>query len=143
MRTLNRRHKLAVLALDYRGYGKSEGKPSEQGLYQDARAARRWLAEKEQIAEGDVIRAVEGSGFIRVLYRRGANSNSLFATERCNSYCLMCSQPPKLADDSYRVGVILRLLELIDRSATELVIRQCPVDARSAGRNARIVSAQP
>jgi len=55
LRTLNRRHKLAVLALDYRGFGKSEGKPSEQGLYQDARAARRWLADKEHIAETDVI----------------------------------------------------------------------------------------
>src|SRR5947208_4982986 len=55
LRTLNRRHKLAVLALDYRGFGKSEGKPSEPGLYQDARAARRWLAEKEHIGEGDVI----------------------------------------------------------------------------------------
>ncbi len=55
LRTLNRRHKLSVLALDYRGFGKSEGKPSEQGLYQDARAARRWLAEKEHIAESDVI----------------------------------------------------------------------------------------
>jgi fermentation-respiration switch protein FrsA (DUF1100 family) len=55
LRTLNRRHKLAVLAPDYRGFGKSEGKPSEQGLYQDARAARKWLAEKEHVAEGDVI----------------------------------------------------------------------------------------
>src|SRR2546426_2510342 len=34
----------------------------------------------------------------------------------------MCSQPPKVEDDSYRVGVILRLLELIDPSATELVV---------------------
>ncbi len=55
LRTLNRRHKLAVLALDYRGFGKSEGKPSEQGLYQDARAARKWLADKDHIAESDVI----------------------------------------------------------------------------------------
>ena len=55
LRTLNQRHKLAVLAPDYRGFGKSDGKPSEQGLYQDARAARRWLAEKEGIAESDVI----------------------------------------------------------------------------------------
>lgn len=29
----------AVLMLDYRGYGKSEGRPTEAGLYQDARAA--------------------------------------------------------------------------------------------------------
>src|SRR5881392_3771265 len=55
IRILNRRHNLAVLALDYRGFGKSEGKPSEQGLYQDARAARRWLADKEHIAESDLI----------------------------------------------------------------------------------------
>lgn len=55
LRMLNRRHNLAVLALDYRGYGKSEGTPSEQGLYQDARAARRWLAQQNGIAESDVI----------------------------------------------------------------------------------------
>ncbi|HET8759511.1 MAG TPA: alpha/beta hydrolase, partial [Nitrospiria bacterium] len=30
---------LAVFAIDYRGYGRSQGKPSEQGLYRDARAA--------------------------------------------------------------------------------------------------------
>jgi uncharacterized protein len=55
LRVLNQRHKLAVLALDYRGYGKSEGTPNEQGLYQDARAARKWLAEKESIGEGDIV----------------------------------------------------------------------------------------
>jgi uncharacterized protein len=32
-----------VLALEYRGYGKSEGTPSEEGLYADARAAYSWL----------------------------------------------------------------------------------------------------
>ncbi|HXG60122.1 MAG TPA: alpha/beta hydrolase [Planctomycetota bacterium] len=32
-----------VFALDYRGYGRSEGTPSEEGLYRDARAAYEWL----------------------------------------------------------------------------------------------------
>jgi hypothetical protein len=32
-----------VLIIDYRGYGKSEGRPSEQGLYTDARAAWDYL----------------------------------------------------------------------------------------------------
>lgn len=32
-----------VLAVDYRGYGKSEGTPSEEGLYRDAQAAYDWL----------------------------------------------------------------------------------------------------
>ena len=46
---------LAVLALDYRGYGRSEGKPTEAGVLLDARAGRKWLAEKEGIAESDVV----------------------------------------------------------------------------------------
>ena len=41
---LNRRHGLAIMTFDYRGYGKSEGTPSESGILQDARAARLWLA---------------------------------------------------------------------------------------------------
>lgn len=55
LRVLNQRHGLSVLALDYRGYGKSEGTPSEQGILLDGRAARRWLAEREGIAETDVL----------------------------------------------------------------------------------------
>ncbi len=55
LRILNRRHNLSVLALDYRGFGKSTGKPTEAGILQDARAARKWLAEKEGIAEKDVV----------------------------------------------------------------------------------------
>jgi fermentation-respiration switch protein FrsA (DUF1100 family) len=32
-----------VLLLDYRGYGRSEGRPTEKGLYEDAEAAYRWI----------------------------------------------------------------------------------------------------
>lgn len=35
-----------VLAIDYRGYGRSGGKPGEAGLYRDARAAWDWLSRK-------------------------------------------------------------------------------------------------
>ena len=34
----------ATLIVDYRGYGKSEGTPTELGVLQDARAARTCLA---------------------------------------------------------------------------------------------------
>lgn len=37
---------LSVLILDYRGYGKSEGTPSEAGTAMDADAGWRWLKEK-------------------------------------------------------------------------------------------------
>ena len=36
----------AVLLFDYRGYGKSEGKPHEAGVVADGLAAQRWLAER-------------------------------------------------------------------------------------------------
>ncbi|MCH7591252.1 MAG: alpha/beta hydrolase [Planctomycetes bacterium] len=36
---------LNVLIIDYRGYGRSEGKPSETGTYEDAEAAWRYLTE--------------------------------------------------------------------------------------------------
>jgi uncharacterized protein len=36
-----------VLLVDYRGYGKSEGEPSEEGTYRDAQAAWDWLVSKK------------------------------------------------------------------------------------------------
>lgn len=55
LKDLQQRHRLSVLAFDYRGYGRSSGTASEQGLYDDARAARKWLAEKAQIAPRDIV----------------------------------------------------------------------------------------
>ncbi len=40
---------------DYRGYGKSEGRPSEAGLYQDAEAAFRWLTETRGVNPRHII----------------------------------------------------------------------------------------
>ncbi len=37
-----------LFILDYRGYGSSEGKPSEKGLYLDGEAAWVWLAERSR-----------------------------------------------------------------------------------------------
>lgn len=36
----------AVFILDYRGYGRSEGRPGEEGTYLDAQAAAQWLRQK-------------------------------------------------------------------------------------------------
>ena len=40
---------IAVLALDYRGYGQSAGVPTEEGVYLDAEAAWSWLAQQPEI----------------------------------------------------------------------------------------------
>ena len=49
------RHQVSVMVFDYRGYGRSGGKPDELGVYQDARAARKWLAEATDSNESDVV----------------------------------------------------------------------------------------
>ncbi len=53
---------VSVLAFDYRGYGRSEGKPNEKGILADARAARAWLAKRENIAEKDIVVMGESLG---------------------------------------------------------------------------------
>lgn len=53
--TLSRRVGVSVLVFDYRGYGRSEGTPTEEGILADARAARTWLARREGIAEREVV----------------------------------------------------------------------------------------
>ncbi len=45
----------ALLILDYRGYGKNEGTPSESGLYSDADAAYQWLIDQGYAAKQIVI----------------------------------------------------------------------------------------
>jgi fermentation-respiration switch protein FrsA (DUF1100 family) len=52
----------SVFVFDYRGYGKSEGTPSEQGVLADARAARKWLAQRTGVAEQDIVVMGESIG---------------------------------------------------------------------------------
>ena len=46
---------LDVLIIDYRGYGRSDGSPSEQGLYADAAAAWTWLTRTRAIPAEKIV----------------------------------------------------------------------------------------
>jgi fermentation-respiration switch protein FrsA (DUF1100 family) len=46
---------LSVLIIDYRGYGQSEGRTSEQGIYRDAEAAWRYLVENRDTPQERII----------------------------------------------------------------------------------------
>lgn len=46
---------LAVLIIDYRGYGRSTGKPSEVGTYRDAEAAWAYLVNTRGITPEDIV----------------------------------------------------------------------------------------
>ena len=50
-----RRLGLDVFIFDYRGYGGSDGEPSEAGLYQDAAAAWRYLVETRGVSPGNIV----------------------------------------------------------------------------------------
>jgi thioredoxin len=51
-----------LLIFDYRGYGKSEGSPSEEGVYKDARAAWDYLTETRGLSAGKIILFGESLG---------------------------------------------------------------------------------
>ncbi|MBD3894723.1 alpha/beta hydrolase [Halomonas sp. ML-15] len=46
---------LSVLIIDYRGYGRSEGRPSEEGTALDARAAWQWLRDDAGLATDEIV----------------------------------------------------------------------------------------
>lgn len=59
---LNQRYQVSVLVFDYRGYGRSEGTPTIDGILHDAHDARALLAEREGIVEDEVVLLGESLG---------------------------------------------------------------------------------
>lgn len=74
----------------------------------------------EYLADGDIVRISPKTRAVRTLFRRNSRTNAFLLTERCNNYCLMCSQPPKSADDSWIIREILQVIPLIDPSTPEI-----------------------
>lgn len=76
-----------------------------------------WIATNTlnlDLAPGDVIEIQPATRRVARRFQRGAKGNVLFATERCNSFCLMCSQPPREVRDDWRISAMKALVELID-----------------------------
>ncbi|WP_439365264.1 His-Xaa-Ser system radical SAM maturase HxsC [Bradyrhizobium sp. DASA03005] len=74
----------------------------------------------DYLVPGDVIGIQHASKRFRSLYRHGSKHNSFLVTERCNNYCLMCSQPPKSVDDSWILDEISESLPLLDKELPAL-----------------------
>jgi len=55
LRVLHDRVGVTAMLFDYRGYGRSDGVPTEEGVLADARAARRWLANRVGIPESEIV----------------------------------------------------------------------------------------
>ena len=52
---LHSRLGMNIFIFDYRGYGKSEGSPSEEGIYRDARAALAYLQARPEPAPQQIV----------------------------------------------------------------------------------------
>ena len=64
---------LAALMIDYRGYGRSGGRPSEEGLYRDAEAAYDWLRARPEIDPSSIVafgRSLGGAVAVELARRR-------------------------------------------------------------------------
>ncbi len=85
----------AVLIFDYRGYGRSSGKPSEAGLHLDAETAWAYLTEVRGIAPDDIVLFGESLG--------GALAAHLAARQRPGALVLASAftSVPDLAADLY------------------------------------------
>jgi His-Xaa-Ser system radical SAM maturase HxsC len=70
------------------------------------------------LGDADVVALSEGR--LRSLYRARSLHNSLLLTERCNNYCLMCSQPPKRANDDWILEEAFEAVRLIPKTTASL-----------------------
>ena len=79
----------------------------------------------DHLDDGDIV-SVGSDGNINTLYRVNSFHNTLLATERCNSNCLMCSQPPRDRND-------IEILHTIHKKLIPLIPKDCPELGISGG----------
>lgn len=80
---LSRMHRMSVLAFDYPGYGRSEGRTNERNILKDAEAARAWLARENGIRESDIVligRSLGGAVAVDLAASKGARGLILEST---------------------------------------------------------------
>ena len=67
----------SIFLFDYRGYGKSEGRPHESGLIQDGLAAQTWLAKRMALQPKEIVlwgRSLGGGVAVAIAERQGARA---------------------------------------------------------------------
>lgn len=79
---LRDRYSVNVLAFDYRGYGKSRGKPFEQGVLTDADAAYAWLTENGHAKPDKIILWGRSLGGAVATHLAGKNGAQLLVLDR-------------------------------------------------------------
>jgi len=67
----------------------------------------------EEMEEYTILKIENNSIYLSIL--PSSNNHVLFLTNRCNHYCLMCSQPPTTDNDDYLIEDNMKIIELMDK----------------------------
>jgi His-Xaa-Ser system radical SAM maturase HxsC len=73
-------------------------------------------SELSYLQAGDIVSLSPEGRQVRVLWRSASDQNSVLLTERCDHYCLMCSQPPRNVDDAWLLEEAMDLVRLLPRT---------------------------
>lgn len=95
------------------------GSPSSPSLLHDN--SFHLSEEFSYLQSGDVVRITPGPN-LRVVFRKKNPTNYITITEQCNSFCIMCSQPPRPEDDSHLIEEYISALPLFDIDSKEIGI---------------------
>ena len=73
-----------------------------------------------ELHENDIV-TIEPDGQINVIFDSNSNHNAIFITERCNSNCIMCPQPPvKEEEDKFELN--LKYISLLPKETETIGI---------------------
>lgn len=76
----------------------------------------------DELEYDDIIFAAPGKDSVDVSYRRTDLHHTLFLTNRCNSNCLMCSQPPTKEEDGWLADEAIDIMRHIEHSPQSIGI---------------------
>lgn len=80
------------------------------------------ISDLKHLDVGDIV-LINPNGTVYTLFRIKSHHNALFITDRCNSNCLMCSQPPRNSDDlDYYFNINSQLVRQMPKTTQELGI---------------------
>jgi His-Xaa-Ser system radical SAM maturase HxsC len=72
------------------------------------------------LSPGDILSASTDGRRLHVLWRHLSRQNSILLTERCDHYCLMCSQPPRKVDDDWLLDRAFEVVRLLPEGTDQI-----------------------
>lgn len=118
-----------ILAIDYRGYGKSEGKPGEKGLYEDLRTGIKFLNDEKKTPKKNIVLwglSLGGAVVSQVASEdvgyRGVILHSTFTNLKAMVGNIIAASMPQLGENVSILTNIIPMFEKYDtKSRIELI----------------------